>query len=222
MLEIKELVADRRTDIDSILQLLSHDDISIHNNISIKGGSALKATIFVMLYNLIEGVIMQSFEKIFDLISNNVSDFSVLNDKLQQLYIKPYTKRLNDTNKIVEFIGKTSILHKLTFEQYSNENELFSGNLDAMKIRTLLKMLGVQYEYHSKNEHKLCEIKNYRNQLAHGEKSYSELGRNYTIRDLIKYRDATFDYINGYINIIEKYLNEGGYLQSNMGCITYG
>ena len=68
----------------------------------------------------------------------------------------------------------------------------------------------------------LLMIKNFRNQLAHGERSYSELGRDYLKSDIEKYSNATFDYLDGFIKIIEKYISEEGYLLSKVGSISYG
>ena len=63
MIEIKALFEERKTDILHTLQLL--EEIEKKSTI-IKAGSSLKSSIFIMLYNLIEGVVTQSFVKIFE------------------------------------------------------------------------------------------------------------------------------------------------------------
>lgn len=219
MIEIKALFEERKTDILHTLQLL--EEIEKKSTI-IKAGSSLKSSIFIMLYNLIEGVVTQSFVKIFEKISF-VSDFSLLNNDIKLLYLKPHPTKIRTSSDILKFTNELSILHKQSFDKYSKESDLFSGNLDARKIRELLvSSLGVKYEYHCVNEERLLMIKNFRNQLAHGERSYSELGRDYLKSDIEKYSNATFDYLDGFIKIIEKYISEEGYLLSKVGSISYG
>ena len=218
MIEIKSLFEERKTDIIQTLQLL--EDIEKNTSI-IKAGASLKSSIFIMLYNLIEGIVTQSFVKVFETVSV-VSEFSLLNNKIKLLYLKPHPPKIKTSKDILEFIGDISILHKQSFDEYSKESDLFSGNLDAKKIRELLfDSLGVRYEYHCDNEEKLLMIKNFRNQLAHGERSYSELGRDYLKSDIEKYCNATFDYLDRFIRIIEIYILGEGYLLSKADNINY-
>lgn len=218
MIEIKSLFEERKTDIFHTLHLL--EEIEKNTN-TIKAGASLKSSIFIMLYNLIEGVVTQSFVKVFDTVSN-VSVFSLLNNDIKLLYLKPHPTKIRTSKDILEFTNELSVLHKQSFDNYSKESDLFSGNLDARKIRELLTgSLGIKYEYHCDNEERLLLIKNFRNQLAHGERSYSELGRDYLKSDIEKYCNATFDYLEGFIKIIEIYILEEGYLLSKAGSISY-
>lgn len=218
MIEIKSLFEERKTDIFHTLHLLKEIE---KNTNTIKAGASLKSSIFIMLYNLIEGVVTQSFVKVFDTVSN-VSVFSLLNNDIKLLYLKPHPTKIRTSKDILKFTNELSVLHKQSFDNYSKESDLFSGNLDARKIRELLTgSLGIKYEYHCDNEERLLLIKNFRNQLAHGERSYSELGRDYLKSDIEKYCNATFDYLEGFIKIIEIYILEEGYLLSKAGSISY-
>ncbi|MBK6773181.1 MAG: hypothetical protein IPG78_13840 [Ignavibacteria bacterium] len=56
------------------------------------------------------------------------------------------------------------------------------------------------------NGAKLHDVKIQRNQLAHGEISFSKCGRNYTIEDLIKTKDHTIKYLRKILKNINAYL----------------
>lgn len=58
---------------------------------------------------------------------------------------------------------------------------------------------------------KLLIIKRNRNILAHGEKSFSELGRIYSQQDINKYYKECNEFLNEYILNLETYIREKKY-----------
>ena len=208
MEEINDIINLRKQDILSIISVI--DD---YKNISINSNACLKSTILIMLYNLLEGTITQTFSLIFEKVSSEVECFDSLNSNLQKLYLKRYNNKLSSTNKIYRFVSQCNDLHKISYKNFTQESELYSGNLDARKIRELLLQLGIKYELHTDGEENLSIIKDKRNKLAHGEFSYSEIGRDYTKSDIVKYAQICFSYIESYIILIKKYIDEEQFLK---------
>ena len=57
-------------------------------------------------------------------------------------------------------------------------------------------------------------IKSKRNDLAHGNKSFGEVGRDVSIRELIQYKNETIEYMRAILQNIEEYLTDQQYLDS--------
>ena len=80
----------------------------------------------------------------------------------------------------------------------------FSGSLDAKEIRKIFSLLALDLSTMRCDE--LVQVKNCRNKLAHGEVSFEEYGRNYSIQYLQVSKDHTLTYLNDLISNVDKYL----------------
>ena len=116
----------------------------------------LKATLFLLYYNLMESIVYSMFEMLFDEVAVNFSDFNQLDPQLQIQY-----KRYDNNGTMAE-----NDLLKLDLSKYSGKITLFSGNIDARAIRTLLKNWGFADDFHATGEAKLHDIRNFRNIFA--------------------------------------------------------
>lgn len=212
MIELEDITYDRKKEIVETYKLIVK--LEKISGVSIYHSASLKASIFIMLYNLLEGIVSQSFVLLFENISSNVNHINELTDIMQQLYYKMYQNKLSSAKDIKKFADAYSEIHKVTYDEYKKNVELYSGNLDARKIRDILMTIGNNYELHVKNEEMLVEIKSVRNKLAHGEYSYAEIGRGYTINEIRKkYIFSMFKYVNAYEKQIEIYLDGKKYLK---------
>ncbi len=200
MNDIENILCFRYREIRELIIKLAVDENSgLSNNPSI---TTLKAALFLIFYNLIESVMYTIYEVLFDEISINCSRFSKLSPSVQQQY-KKYDKK----NCIAE-----DDLLALSLEDYLRKVTLFSGNLDARAIRTLLHDWGIEADFHVKEEERLRDIREYRNTLAHGERAFKEIGRNYTMRDMRKYSRTLYQYLNSLVQTIKPYIEEKRYM----------
>ena len=163
-----------------------------------------KASVFLLLYNEIEGIVYLLFELLFDSISISVDSFSKLKKNLQGQYSK-----YNDKLKIK--ISEYDLLH-LDFKTYLNNVHIFSGNLDARLIRNLLQNWGIIENFHFPNEVKLKDIKDYRNCLAHGERAFKEVGRNYSVQEISYTSECIHKYLTKMVFIFSNYIEGKEYL----------
>ncbi len=165
----------------------------------------LKANGFLLLYNLVEATIRNSIDAIFSSIHNSNVTFGNLTDNLRKLWIKQEFKHI-DSNEILLLTNKILNNELLTFKA---ECINISGNIDAQKIRDISKQLGCN---ELKDGRDLVTIKEKRNKLAHGESTFSEIGKDYTMAELIGFKDKTKEYLSNVLNEIEIYINGKAYI----------
>ncbi len=90
----------------------------------------------------------------------------------------------------------------------SKENMDFSGNLDAQKIRDLADNIGFNISPDGRN---LLEIKIKRNRLAHGEQTFYDVGKDFSVEQLSVFKDETFTYLSDVIEKIELFICDKKY-----------
>jgi hypothetical protein len=67
----------------------------------------------------------------------------------------------------------------------------------------------------SSNGRNLVTIKNKRNHLAHGNFTFSEIGKDFTVGELESFKDETLAFLSDIINNIEKFIIQKQYLRNN-------
>jgi len=140
--------------------------------------STMKASAVLMIYNMTESTMTNIAEAVFDHFRQNNIGLGNLNDTMKTLVIKNIKQR--NPKKLVEKMRVSALdISIASFER----SEVYSGNVDSQKIRDTLAEFGV-IRPGNFNEAVLHEIKIARNDLAHGTKSFSDAGRDYTAQDL--------------------------------------
>ncbi|NES67766.1 MAG: hypothetical protein F6K24_22250, partial [Okeania sp. SIO2D1] len=95
-----------------------------------------------------------------------------------------------------------------------DRKKLFSGNIDAQKIKTTAKKYGFSAKTIT-NGNDLLTVKNNRNDLAHGHKSFAEVGKDKSTDELIEIKNNVVKYLRQIIKNIETYLTNQEYLDSS-------
>lgn len=169
----------------------------------------MKANGFLLLYNLIEATVRNSISAILNSISTDKLTFRLLSDNLKKLWIHQEINKTKDTSKFKEKVSELSekILNESLLD-FSQECVNISGNIDAQKIRDIAKKFGY---LEPKDGRGLQTIKDKRNQLAHGEFTFSDIGKNYTSNELIDYKSEVISFIENVLNNVEAYINSKGY-----------
>ena len=85
----------------------------------------------------------------------------------------------------------------------STECVNISGNIDAQKIRDIAKQVGWEQ---SRDGRELLTIKTKRNHLAHGQFTFVEVGKDYTISDLERIKEKTFEYLDDVLSKVDQYI----------------
>lgn len=159
----------------------------------------LKANGFILLYNLIEATIRNSIEAIISALNSSNVTFRELTDDLRKLWINQEFKTL-DKDDILNLSKKI-----LENEMLSLQSECIkiSGNVDARKIREIAERFGCEQV---PNGEGLVTIKDKRNKLAHGEFTFTEIGKNYTVNDIIQLKEETKSYLSQVLTKTQNYI----------------
>jgi len=106
----------------------------------------------------------------------------------------------------------TGILDNLVVE-LSEQRLPVSGNLDADLVRKVCRKHGVSVSVHhaAKGGSRLSLIKKQRNALAHGDSSFAECGRQYTVQDLIGIKNETVIFMRSILRNVSKFAARRSY-----------
>jgi hypothetical protein len=187
----------------------------------------LRANAYLLLYNLIEGSINSGIDAIFSTINQSQLDLKCLKKDIRELYLE-YSMIINDENQNLKAKDRKNLRRQLNnlidkkveFKHKNNNNIIMeghqaykdkvskgeiSGNIDAIKLQELAKKYGfVLPTINITNE--LLTIKNKRNQLAHGEITFAEAGKEESIEDLFILKNIITHYFDNLMNNIKVYI----------------
>lgn len=150
----------------------------------------LKANSFLLLYNLIESSFKSALKQLVNEINNAGLKYEDSIPEIRKLWLefeKIYFTKLPHGTKKLDYIY--DIVDNITDQILSIPGDLkkngISGNLDAQKIKEFASLYGISSEtLENKQGSQLRRVKDNRNSLAHGDQSFSRLGRDYTFPEL--------------------------------------
>ncbi|WP_321306058.1 MAE_28990/MAE_18760 family HEPN-like nuclease [Marinifilum fragile] len=162
----------------------------------------MKSTCFLLLYNLIESSIRESFTYLYEKINSEENSIENYTDEFKKLWLNQHFKNIDpvSSNQATYRTVINSIVEKiLNSEDFNMDSELLpiSGNIDAQKIRELYKKHNIKLNIHHRafGGGELRTVKDKRNALAHGNITFSECGREYTVDDLVNIKKRTVIYL---------------------------
>jgi hypothetical protein len=180
----------------------------------------LKANFFLLLYNLVEASIREGFLSVYKAVEFDGCSVKELTPLLRKLWIDAEFTRVsavsanqdsyrNIARKLVQAIADDV---KATLDVTALR---FGGNLDAAKIREVCDAHGVSHKTDRRTQggEKLLLVKNRRNALAHGELSFVEVGRDYSVAELGKIKDQSFWYLKSILRNIDRFNAKKTYRQ---------
>jgi hypothetical protein len=172
----------------------------------------LKANGFLLLYNLIESSMGNAIEAIFDELKSQNIPFDSVRTEIKKVVLQNFKNRSPDS--IHTEIQDISI-DIITFS--FNKKKLFSGNINRKAITDTAKKYGFSCDTnYSKTKHgkSLDSIMQNRKDLAHGNKSFSEVGRDTSIGDLLKVKEEVIEYVGQILKNINSYIDKKEYLHT--------
>lgn len=181
--------------------------------------TSIKAGIVLMLYNAIESTMTKCLARIHEVLIDKKLTFNDCNDELKHLIAVYYEnaqdksadnhRKASHTLKFYGFITGNNAFD-LSYEDLSKFYPLYSGNLDSKEIVAVLGKYGIEF---IERASELKTIKDYRNQLAHGEYSFEEIGRELTIQQIQHLAEETFEYMRKMITAIKTFISEEKYMR---------
>lgn len=202
------VVAFRTLNDENGQQHISQDHIKI-----------LKASAVLLLYNLIEASISKIVSDVFEEIKANQCSFESVSDKIQKLWIDQFVHDLREGNFSDEKLKSTfnrvitGIFEKTVLYLDPTKTLKFGGNLDETKIHDVSNKIGCKIP--GVDGRSLKEVKRKRNQLAHGDSTFCEIGKDLTLNELKSLRDSVFRYLEEVFLNFEDYISNQGYLRAS-------
>lgn len=208
-------------------EIINHDarliiDPPVNTIITIKVETiaVMKSSLFLMLYNCVESTVVNCLCAILKAIESDGCKYNDLIDELQIASLGAYDYNVkkceskDEKNKHlkqqIDFQTGLSVFHlELRSLMSSSSQGNFSGSLDAKEIRKIFSLLALDLSTMRCDE--LVQIKNCRNKLAHGEVSFEDFGRDYSIQYLQLSKDHTLNYLDDLISNVDNYLSSKAY-----------
>ncbi len=224
LVQTRELLETRYVELNKFLEHLSHLDMARfetgHNTQTLPSSevtAVMKATVLIMNYSAVEATIVEVIDEVFSFVRNSGVTFRGISQgvRKQLLSYKLRHIRSSGVGTIESFVDDTLrwALEDADFwlPDKSTIRDSFLGNLDARKIRLVTDQMGVTVlaSKRTRNGSDLKEVKDSRNYLAHGYKSFVDLGQLKTTRELQDQTNRIAEYLLAIIRAFEKELREG-------------
>lgn len=191
---------------------LSDKNEFLEVNIELK--NTLKGLTYLLFYNIIESTLRESIIRIYDSIKENKVCFNSLKTEIKKYIIDQVKNNISSEN-FVKIINDISL--DICYKSIDNK-KIFSGNIDRALINNTAKIYGFSTDSNydeTKHGEYLNVIKEHRNDLAHGNLFFSEIGRYVTTQDLEDIHKYLLNYLKNILTNIQTYLDNNLYLEKN-------
>ena len=174
----------------------------------------LKGEVFLLLYNLIESTLRESITYIHEVLKGEEIHFNQLRPEFR----KEILNRAKSDKIGIDNLFKSTALDISTqlLAATFRAKIIFSGNIDHQEVRKQAKIYGFSTDtifQETKHGESLELIKNKRNDLAHGNSSFSEIGKNYTVEQMNEFSQEVINYLDSITTHISNALIQKDYLE---------
>lgn len=222
MAYISDSLEDREKEINEILGLiefLDDKDKIFNGDESLDVTNLLRKTakgsVYLLLYSLVESTLRDSIVLIHDEITETDTKYESLRKELKQQIWK---RAKRDKVSIELLVNGTEDEVSLQLHRATLINDdLFSGNIDKKEVDKMSKIYGFSNstDYHSTNcGSGLAKVKKNRNDLAHGNKTFSMVGGDTSIAELRKFSSEVICYMNEISDNINDYIDGKDFIAS--------
>lgn len=192
------------------------EDTNSNNSLILtrKMQQCMRAETIIVLYNLIESTFSNCIFLIYDEIKDEKLFYEKLIPELRKIWFKEkiHSKlSIDNARRISQGIADTLSSDCIEFNELPKD---FSGNLDLKKIVALSTKLGVRLGKIpdiKRTGEIFLSIKNKRNDLAHGNKSFSSVGSLLTFNDLEEYKEKILNFLNFMIGKYQVFVSQKKY-----------
>jgi hypothetical protein len=165
----------------------------------------LKANGFILLYNLVESTMKNAIEAVFDEFRASGVSFDDCREEVRQIVLA----NLKAHNPDRVFTNLSPIAQKILTETFRKE-KAFAGNVDARKIKEVARDYG--FRPPTGKSGNLLTVKSLRNDLAHGDKSFAEVGKDFDVQRMSEIKTEVVDYLREVLTNVSDYISNKDYL----------
>lgn len=176
-----------------------------------------KASVFLVLYNLVESTMANAVDAIHQSMASDDYDFSKLSESMKKITLNNFKSGIKNINTKENVLTGEDSLKKIAMTYGYNKNFLFSGNISAKTIKDCAKKYGFDIADHDKEKsqsgERIVDIKEKRNHLAHGNISFEDCGKEVSPEELVSLFEETVTYLNAVLDGVESFILEKKYLR---------
>lgn len=178
----------------------------------------MKATAFLLMYNLVEATVRDSIESIWRAVGTSNAQVLELLPSMREIWIGSEFKRKDafsasaETYKSVT-IGILSSVSEGKIPSIEFKRVTGGGNIDHDVIKRMCVTHGLQFSppKNARNGVDLSTVKGRRNVLAHGEQSFEEIGSSHATSDLIDIKGRSVAYLRQYVRRVDRYISQSAF-----------
>jgi|SRR5665213_763661 len=165
----------------------------------------LKANLFLLLYNLVESTVKNAIEAIFDEFKTRGISFDHCRNEVRKIVLENLRKHNVDS-----ILPSLSALSTDVVAMTFRKEDLFSGNVDGRRIRKVAMAYGFRTPVGRCDL--LLTVKSSRNDLAHGNKSFGDVGRDFDLDRLEIISEQVFEFLEEMLTNVADYITTQAYL----------
>ena len=179
--------------------------------------TTLKASSFLLLYNVIESCVRMAFQQTYAEMQQEGVRFEDFPDGIREIWIKQeFTVPLDTANQSTYLQRARGIADSVAgrgVPRLDPRKLPISGSLDSHSIQKLCTKHGVSLRMakRARGGAELATIKEKRNALAHGHKSFAECGREYGVDDLERIYKQTKHFLGSFTRSVSRFNSSRGY-----------
>lgn len=225
---IRDEFTVRQEDIDLLIELTkSLDEMNTSNynaeyldknekikeiNVSQRLIDVMKSALYLLAYNQTESTMRGCLADVYDEISDKGVSYDDLKAPIQEAVIRGLLKKYNGggPSLVSNVSGKLS----LNSPRASLDiKKVFNGNIETKTIHEMKKVYGVNVVKNESNRDgaDITILKKARNDLAHGNKSFSHYTSSKDLSNVITEVNSSSNYLSAVITGFEQYVNNQEY-----------
>lgn len=170
----------------------------------------IRASGYLLLYNLVESTLSNAVDSIHKAIDVHGLEFNQLNGKMKEITLSHFQRAIS--SKSVDTTHPIQVA--MVKMGYKKEN-LFNGNIDCKEIRNVSRRYGFSVPDPKLGGRAIGdlvrEVKDKRNDLAHGSISFERCGRETPPEHLVTVADQTILYLRAVLRSVRQYIKNRDY-----------
>lgn len=181
----------------------------------------LRASTYLLLYNLMESTMSESIDAIHETIKEEGHSLLDLSEKLHKVILQSFSKGLTE-EKVSELSRDNGDIRERLLDLGYDKRKLFSGNIDCGVIEKYCKKYGINVLPYRHDDTPLLwdtevikAIKQKRNSLAHGSESFAQCGQNMPVDTIDDNLQSVEAVLMGVFNGLNDFLTRQKYLRAS-------
>lgn len=216
---------EREKDIEAYFSILSLEDaVETHKNQYISNNDrgeqllinntmqkCMRANAIIMLYNLVESTFCNCIQLIYDAISDEHLKYVQVSHELRKIWIDLAFEPNWQIDAIRRHAKELSDKLHTEVLSYVEMPTGISGNLDFLQMVEISKKFNINFGCVpdvEKVKETLLYLKKNRNDLAHGNTTFSFVGANVSLVELKKHKSNTIKFLNHCIGVYDQYVQQ--------------